>query len=91
MQSIKKKRKNSGNIKNDLIKFLNNYNNNDDTKEDIYRLCLLFYLCNSKNLTNEDIKRLEPYIMNQNAINYIKKKIEETSIRESNNMNMRGQ
>ena len=54
-------------------------------------MCLLYYLCNSKNLANEDIKRLEPYIMNQDAINYIKKKIEETSIRESNNMNMGGQ
>ena len=88
---LKKREKISGNIKNDLIKLLNNYNGNDDTKEDIYRLCLLYYLCNSKNLTNEDIKRLEPYIINQNAINYIKKKIEETSIRESNNMNMGGQ
>ena len=72
------------------MKLLNDYKDKEDTKEDIYRLCLLFYLCNSKNMTNGDFQKLEPFIMNQDAINYIKKKIDETSIRESNNINMGG-
>ena len=87
---LKKREKINENIKNDLFKLLNNYSEKEDTKEDIYRLCLLFYLCNSKNMSKEMIKKLEPYIINQDAINYIKKKIEETSLRESNNMNMGG-
>ena len=87
---LKKKEKITENIKNDLIKLLNEYKDKEDTKEDIYRLCLLFYLCNSKNMTNGDFQKLEPFIMNQDAINYIKKKIDETSIRESNNINMGG-
>ena len=72
------------------MKLLNDYKDKEDTKEDIYRLCLLFYLCNSKNMTNGDLQKLEQFIMNQDAINYIKKKIDETSIRESNNINMGG-
>ena len=87
---LKKKEKITENIKNDLMKLLNDYKDKEDTKEDIYRLCLLFYLCNSKNMTNGDFQKLEPFIMNQDAINYIKKKIDETSIRESNNINMGG-
>jgi len=87
---LKKREKINENIKNELFKLLNNYSEKEDTKEDIYRLCLLFYLCNSKNMSKEMIKKLEPYIINQDAINYIKKKIEETSLRESNNMNMGG-
>ena len=87
---LKKREKINENIKNDLFKLLNNYSEKEDTKEDIYRLCLLFYLCNSKNMSKEIIKKLEPYIINQDAINYIKKKIDETSLRESNNMNMGG-
>ena len=72
------------------MKLLNDYKDKEDTKEDIYRLCLLFYLCNSKNMTNGDLQKLEQFIMNQDAINYIKKKIDETSIRESNNINIGG-
>ena len=87
---LKKKEKITENIKNDLMKLLNDYKDKEDTKEDIYRLCLLFYLCNSKNMTNGDLQKLEQFIMNQDAINYIKKKIDETSIRESNNINMGG-
>ena len=87
---LKKREKINENIKNDLFKLLNNYSEKEDTKEDIYRLCLLFYLCNSKNMSKEMIKKLEPYIINQDAMNYIKKKIDETSLRESNNMNMGG-
>ena len=87
---LKKKEKITENIKNDLMKLFNDYKDKEDTKEDIYRLCLLFYLCNSKNMTNGDLQKLEQFIMNQDAINYIKKKIDETSIRESNNINMGG-
>ena len=85
---LKKREKINENLKTDLMKLLNNYRDNEDTREDIYRLSLLYYLCNSKNITNEELKRLEPYIINKNAMNYIKKKIDETSLRESNNMNM---
>ena len=85
---LKKREKINENLKSDLMKLLNNYRDNEDTREDIYRLSLLYYLCNSKNITNEELKRLEPYIINKNAMNYIKKKIDETSLRESNNMNM---
>ena len=87
---LKKREKINENIKNDLFKLLNNYSEKEDTKEDIYRLCLLFYSCNSKNMSKEMIKKIEPYIINQDAMNYIKKKIDETSLRESNNMNMGG-
>ena len=41
-------------------------------------------------MTNESIKKIEPYIINKNSLNYIKKKIDENSIRESNNKNMSG-
>ena len=88
---LKKREKINENIKNDFIKLLNEYKNKEDTIEDIYRLCLLFYLCNSKNMTKEMIKILEPYIINQNAMKYIQKKIDETSLRESNNKNMGGE
>ena len=84
---LKKREKINENIKNDLMKLLNEYQNKEDTIEDIYRLALLFYLCNSKNMTKEMIKRLEPYIINHNSMKYIQKKIEETSIRDSNNIN----
>ena len=87
---LKKREKINDNMKMELFKLLNEYNDKDDTKEDIYRLCLLFYLCNSKNMSKELIKKLDPYIINQDAMNYIKKKIDETSIRESNNINMGG-
>ena len=36
------------------------------------------------------VKKIEPYIINKNSLNYIKKKIDENSIRESNNKNMSG-
>ena len=85
---LKKREKINENIKNELLKLLNEYKDKDETREDIYRLCLLFYLCNSKNITKEMIKKLEPYIINHDAMNYIKKKIDETFIRESNNMNV---
>ena len=85
---LKRREKINENTKNDLINLLNEYNNKEETREDIYRLCLLFYLCNSKNMTKEIIKKIEPYIINKNAMNYIKRKIDETSLRESNNMNM---
>ena len=85
---LKKREKINENMKNELMKLLNEYKDKDETKEDIYRLCLLFYLCNSKNMTKEMIKKIEPYIINQDAINYIKKKIDETFIRESNNKNI---
>ena len=88
---LKKREKINENIKNDFIKLLNEYKNKEDTIEDIYRLCLLFYLCNSKNMTKEMIKILEPYIINQNAMKYIQKKIDETSLRDSNNKNMSGE
>ena len=85
---LKKREKINENMKNDLMKLLNEYKDKDDIIEDIYRLCLLFYLCNSKNMTKEMIKRLEPYIINQNAMKYIQKKIDETTIRDSNSMNV---
>jgi hypothetical protein len=88
---LKKREKIYDNLKNDLMTLLNNYRDNEDTKEDIYRLSLLYYLCNSKNITNEELRKLEPYIINKNAMNYIKKKIDETSLRESNNINMGGE
>ena len=87
---LKKREKINENMKNDLMILLNNYSDKEATKEDIYRLCLLYYLCNSKNMTNESIKKIEPYIINKNSLNYIKKKIDENSIRESNNKNMSG-
>ena len=85
---LKRREKINDNTKNDLIKLLNEYKDKEETKEDIYRLCLLFYLCNSKNMAKEMIKQIEPYIINQNAMNYIKRKIDETSLRESNNKNI---
>ena len=85
---LKKREKINENTKNELLKLLNEYKDKDETREDIYRLCLLFYLCNSKNMTKEMIKKIEPYIINQDAMNYIKKKIDETFIRESNSKNM---
>ncbi len=88
---LKKREKINENLKNDLMKLLNNYKDNENTKEDIYRLSLLYYLCNSKNITKEDLRKIEPFVLNKNSMNYIKKKIDETSLRESNNINMGGE
>ena len=86
---LKKKEKINEATKNDFFKLLYDYKENENTKEDIYRLCLIYYLCNSKNITKEEIIRIKPYILNKNAMNYIKRKIDETSLRE-NNINLGG-
>ena len=39
-------------------------------------------------MTKEDIIYLKPYIMNKNSLNYLKKKLEENTLRENNNLNM---
>ena len=88
---LKKREKINDNNKKELLGLLHNYRDKEETKEDIYRLCLLYYLCNSKNMTKEDIKKLDPFIINKNAMNYIKKKIDETSMRDSINMNTNGE
>ena len=49
---------------------------------------MIYYLCNSKNISKEEIIKIKPYIINKNAMNYIKKKIEETAMRENNSMNI---
>ena len=85
---LKKKENLSKATKNDFFNLLRNYKENQDTKNDIYRLCLIYYLCNSKNMSKEDIISLKPYILNKNAMNYITKKIEETKLRENNSMNI---
>ena len=46
------------------------------------------YLCNSKNISKEELISIKPYILNKNAMNYIRKKIDETSLRETNNKNI---
>ena len=86
---LKKKEKINEATKNDFFKLLYDYKENQNTKEDIYRLCLIYYLCNSKNISKEEIIRIKPYILNKNAMNYIKRKIDETSLRE-NNINLGG-
>ena len=83
---LKKKEKINEATKNDFFKLLYDYKENENTKEDIYRLCLIYYLCNSKNISKEEIIRIKPYILNKNAMNYIKR---ETSLRE-NNINLGG-
>ena len=85
---LKKKERINEATKNDFFKLLYNYQDKQDTKEDIYRLCLIYYLCNSKNISKEEIIKIKPYIINKNAMNYIKKKIEETAMRENNSMNI---
>ena len=85
---LKKKEKINDNMKKEFFKLLHNYKDKPETQEDIYRLSLLFYLCNSKNMTKEDIIYLKPYIMNKNSLNYLKKKLEENTLRENNNLNM---
>ena len=85
---LKKKERINEATKNDFFKLLYNYKDKDNTKDDIYRLCLLYYLCNSKNISKEDIIKIKPYILNKSALDYIKKKIDETSLRENNNINM---
>ena len=87
---LKKKEKINEATKNDFFKLLYDYQDNQNTKEDIYRLCLIYYLCNSKNISKEEIIRIKPYILNKNAMNYIKRKIDETSLRENNNINIGG-
>ena len=87
---LKKKEKINEATKNDFFKLLYDYKENQNTKEDIYRLCLIYYLCNSKNISKEEIIRIKPYILNKNAMNYIKRKIDETSLRENNNINIGG-
>ena len=87
---LKKKERINETTKNDFFKLLYNYQDKQDTKEDIYRLCLIYYLCNSKNISKEEIIKIKPYIINKNAMNYIKKKIEETAMRENNSMNIGG-
>jgi hypothetical protein len=85
---LKKKERINEATKNDFFKLLYNYKDKDNTEDDIYRLCLLYYLCNSKNISKEDIIKIKPYILNKSALDYIKKKIDETSLRENNNINM---
>ena len=85
---LKKKERINEAIKNDFFKLLYDYKDKDNTKDDIYRLCLLYYLCNSKNISKEDIIKIKPYILNKSALDYLKKKIDETSLRENNNINM---
>ena len=85
---LKKKERINEATKNDFFKLLYNYKDKDNTKDDIYRLCLLYYLCNSKNISKEDIIKIKPYILNKSALDYLKKKIDETSLRENNNINM---
>ena len=85
---LKKKERINEATKNDFFKLLSNYKEKQDTKEDIYRLCLIYYLCNSKNISKEELISIKPYILNKNAMNYIRKKIDETSLRETNNKNM---
>ena len=85
---LKKKERINEATKNDFFKLLYNYKDKDNTKDDIYRLCLLYYLCNSKNISKEDIIKIKPYILNKSALDYLKKKIDETSLRENNNANM---
>ena len=85
---LKKKERINEATKNDFFKLLYNYKGKDNTKDDIYRLCLLYYLCNSKNISKEDIIKIKPYILNKSALDYLKKKIDETSLRENNNINM---
>ena len=85
---LKKKENLNKATKNDFFNLLKNYKDKQDTKEDIYRLCLIYYLCNSKNMTKEEIISIKPYILNKNAMNYITKKIDETNLRENNSMNM---
>ena len=87
---LKKKEKINEATKNDFFKLLYDYQENQNTKDDIYRLCLIYYLCNSKNISKEEIIRIKPYILNKNAMNYIKRKIDETSLRENNNINIGG-
>ena len=85
---LKKKENLNKATKNDFFNLLKNYKDKQDTKEDIYRLCLIYYLCNSKNMTKGEIISIKPYILNKNAMNYITKKIDETNLRENNSMNM---
>ena len=85
---LKKKERINEATKNDFFKLLSNYKEKQETKEDIYRLCLIYYLCNSKNISKEELISIKPYILNKNAMNYIRKKIDETSLRETNNKNM---
>ena len=85
---LKKKERINEATKNDFFKLLYNYKDKDNTKDDIYRLCLLYYLCNSKNISKEDIIKIKPYILNKSALDYLKKKIDETSLRENNIINM---
>ena len=85
---LKKKENLNKATKNDFFNLLKNYKDKQDTKEDIYRLCLIYYLCNSKNMTKEENISIKPYILNKNAMNYITKKIDETNLRENNSMNM---
>ena len=85
---LKKKERINEATKNDFFKLLYNYKDKDNTKDDIYRLCLLYYLCNSKNISKEDIIKIKQYILNKSALDYLKKKIDETSLRENNNINM---
>ena len=87
---LKKKEKINEATKNDFFKLLYDYQDNQNTKEDIYRICLIYYLCNSKNISKEEIIRIKPYVLNKNAMNYIKRKIDETSLRENNNINIGG-
>ena len=85
---LKKKERINEATKNDFFKLLSSYKEKQETKEDIYRLCLIYYLCNSKNISKEELISIKPYILNKNAMNYIRKKIDETSLRETNNKNM---
>ena len=85
---LKKKERINEATKNDFFKLLSNYKEKQETKEDIYRLCLIYYLCNSKNISKEELISIKQYILNKNAMNYIRKKIDETSLRETNNKNM---
>ena len=83
---LKKREKITENLKNEFYKLIKYYKEEKDeeTKDDIYRICLLYYLCNSKNISKNELNNLDEYILNKDSINYLKKKIEENYLRDPN-------
>ena len=67
-------------IGNDIKKKINDvltkYAHNDDMKRDIYRLCLIYYLVNAN--TNEVKHTITQYVPNENVLNYLKDKVNQT-------------